>query len=79
MDQLRRHLFPVAIGSALGAMGIACGAEPGLATAKIVAQLVSGLAINYASGGISPLLGTLRGEEGPAAEDDLTALPRMLF
>ena len=60
-SEVARCLFPFAMGSALGAVSLIVPATAP-AAAAIVAKLVNGLATNYASAWISPLLGALASE-----------------
>ncbi|MFN7938374.1 MAG: hypothetical protein U0R19_33920 [Bryobacteraceae bacterium] len=66
-----KPLFPIALGSALGVIGLASSAPQLPAASIIVAQLVSGLAINYTSERISSLLKGDEASTGPGINYDL--------
>jgi hypothetical protein len=74
-NEVARCLFPFALGSALAAVSF-IASEPAPAAAIIVTQLVSGLAINYASAWISPLLVTLHPREWSSTNLDLDRVAR---
>jgi hypothetical protein len=69
---LWRSVFPMAIGSAagLGAFAVAAAGAPSDAS-SIVAQLVAGLAVNFASEKLSELLRSSAGTPVPSLSDDL--------
>ncbi len=73
--EIARCLFPLAVGSAIGAGGLALSATIPVA-ATVVGQLVGGLAINYSSAWIAPLLGQLNSTDWSSINFDLERVAR---